>query len=383
MLNYERRRRGIHRRVSRSCCLFALSWLLGVDGAGLWAADVAELRERVAALSSDQYAQREAATTALITAGADAVPLVAAAATSGDREASYRCLLVLQRMMHARDGEARRGARRALGELAKSDDSRVARIAGRYVKTVVEEAIEQLRSSGAALSTGNDGLVRSVNFSHSSADDGALVAFDHIDPVEVNLTNTNVTDTALERLASHPQLELINLMSTKITDAGMKHVTALTAIRTFSIERTAVTDAGLENLKGCSNLKTLYLGGSRVTGPGLKHLEKLPIEYLSFAYSPVDDSIVEHIVAHKHIKTLGLDDTKVTDACLPALARLERLETLWLDNCAITDAAIPHFKRFTRLKKLHVQNTRLSPQGFARLRDELDTVQFIGAPAKP
>lgn len=354
----------------------------GAVAASLRAADDAELRDSIAALSSDRFATREAATVALIAAGEPAVPLAAAAANSTDREARYRGLLVLQRLIWSRDRGARRAARGALRELATSGDGQIARIARETVRSQIDSATADLRASGAALAMDADGQIRSVNFANSSATDESLAPLDQIEPVELNLTNTSITDAALERLASHTQLELLNLMSTKVTDEGMKHVAGLKAMRTFSVERTAVTDAGLNHLKDFAQLKVLYVGGSEVTGEGLQHVEHLPIEYLSFAYSPVGDSVVEHVVRIKSLKTLGLDDTKVTDACLPALAALENLEVLWLDNCAITDAAVAHLKRLAKLKTLHVQNTKISARGIAELKLDRKDLTIIGAPAR-
>lgn len=345
----------------------------------LHAADEATLRGHVAALASDRFAERNAATVALIEAGEAAVPLVGDAVQSGDREASYRGLLVLRRLLSGDDLAARRAARKQLASLSQSDDRYVARLSTESLRVVFDEAVRQLQTARGSITRDDAGRIQAINFAHKDVDDAALAPLDDVAPLELNLTNTRITDATLERLAIQTQLELLNLMATKVTDDGLKHVANLTALHTFSVERTAVSDAGLAHLKNMKDLKTLYLGGSRVAGPGLAQIEHLPIEYLSFAYSPIDDASVEHVARIKSLKTLGLDDTKITDACLPALAALPNLEVLWLDNTAVTDAAIPHLKQLAKLKTLHFKNTQISSEGRARLRRELGEVQLIGA----
>jgi hypothetical protein len=341
------------------------------------AADDADVKSSIAALSSDKFSDRERATKALIAAGVAAIPSVAEVANSADREASYRSLMVLDRLASSGELAARKPARRALAELTKSANAPVARAAKESLRVVTAEAVQHLQANGGEVEWNHDKLW-SVSFANRAVGDLTLAALDNLEPIQLNLTRTQVTDATLERLVDHTQLEVLNLMSTKVTDDGMKYVAGLTAMRTFSIERTAVTDAGLEHVRNFSNLKTIYLGGSKVAGPGLKHLQTLPIEYLSFAYSAVDDSVVEHIVALKTLKTLGLDDTKVTDACVPPLAALENLEVLWLDNAAITDAAVPNLARLSKLKKLHVQRTKLTAKGFADLRAALPNAEISG-----
>lgn len=344
-------------------------------------ADDAEIRRNVAALASDEFVHREQATKALAAAGEAAIPFVVAAAKTGDREASYRALVVLDRLATSNEAGTRKAARQALVELSAANDSQVARAAREKLRTFEATAVARLRSSGADVGF-QDGRLWSVSFANHPIGDATLAPLDDLEPGQLNLTRTKVTDETLARLAGQKRLELLNLMATNVTDAGMPHLAGLTAMKTLSVERTEVTDAGLEHLRGFERLKILYLGGSKVVGPGLEHVEHLPIEYLSFAFSQVDDSVVAHVVKLKGLKTLGLDDTEVTDACLPALAALENLEVLWLDNCAITDAGVPHIARLTGLKTLHVQHTRISATGLAELKKALPGTRVNGETAE-
>ncbi len=69
---------------------------------------------------------------------------------------------------------------------------------------------------------------------------------------------------------------------------------------------------------------------------------------------------------------------KITDACLPAVARLEKLEVLWLDNTVVSDACLVSLKRMTHLKTLHAENTKISNKGFIELRAALKQTKIFG-----
>ena len=64
---------------------------------------------------------------------------------------------------------------------------------------------------------------------------------------------------------------------------------------------------------------------------------------------------------------MPLGETKVTDAGLTHLARLQRLTYLGLRGDAITDAGLAELKNLTDLTGLHLGQTDVTDQGMARL----------------
>jgi hypothetical protein len=66
--------------------------------------------------------------------------------------------------------------------------------------------------------------------------------------VWVDLCRTEVTDTALGRLAWLPSLEELLLVDTKIGDAGLVRLAGLTRLQVLDLRNTEVTDAGLVHL---------------------------------------------------------------------------------------------------------------------------------------
>src|SRR5205823_12254435 len=85
-----------------------------------------DLARRVVDLASVDFSVRQRATQALEQAGWQAIPVLAAAAKSGDGEVRKRALAILS--FHALSADANRpdAARAAMQELASAADSRVA-----------------------------------------------------------------------------------------------------------------------------------------------------------------------------------------------------------------------------------------------------------------
>ncbi len=67
--------------------------------------------------------------------------------------------------------------------------------------------------------------------------------------IEVNLSNTHVTDAGLEHLKALTQLQELNLFSTKVTDAGLEHLKGLTQLTMLVLFTPKVTDAGVRTLR--------------------------------------------------------------------------------------------------------------------------------------
>jgi hypothetical protein len=91
--------------------------------------------------------------------------------------------------------------------------------------------------------------------------------------VNVNLTDTNLTDAGLKELAGLKQLQSLRLINTVVTDAGLKHLAGLKQLRELNLTFTEVTDAGLKHLAGLKQLQTLNL--IKTKGPGMKWFAKI------------------------------------------------------------------------------------------------------------
>ena len=330
-----------------------------------------ELSRLIADLGHEDFSLRRLAQQRIIAHGADAIDPVAGAIRSADREVQGRAAAILRHFAEARQRDTRLAARTALQRLASDPDAKLARVGANALQVLQQVAALKIRQRGGE--TAQDmGQVVSVNYSSCQITDDDLLPLLQFPALrQLDLRFTPVTNAGLEYLEELSELEVCNLQGTSVTDAGLASIAHLTKLKSFSVERTQVSDLGLVHLKKLPRLETLYLGGCQVAGPGLNELVDLPISYLSFQDSKINDHVVEGIVKLKRLKTLGLDDTPVTNACLARLRALEELEVLWLDSSKVTNDAIDDLTALGKLQRLHLRNTAVTPDGYEKLKKRM------------
>ena len=71
------------------------------------------------------------------------------------------------------------------------------------------------------------------------------------------------------------------------------------------------------------------------------------------------------------VTRLDLRDTKVADAGLKEVAKLQKLERLGLDNTQITDAGLKEVAKLQKLEELNLNNTQITAAGVAELQKAL------------
>ncbi|GIJ96765.1 hypothetical protein CAPN001_13340 [Capnocytophaga stomatis] len=87
--------------------------------------------------------------------------------------------------------------------------------------------------------------------------------------VNVGLEGTNITDKALEYLATLPKLGLLWLGETKITGEGFIHFENHPKLDCIGIEKTKVNDNNLKIIAKIPKLTTLRIDGTKITFNGL------------------------------------------------------------------------------------------------------------------
>lgn len=198
---------------------------------------------------------------------------------------------------------------------------------------------------------------------------GAKVSVKDGQVVEVNLTNSIISDTDMELLSSLANLELLTLNGcSNITNAGLVYLMPLTGLKGLALERTNITDAGLENLKGLTELSLLSLNWTRVGDAGLKHLadlKKLGVLYLCATQTA--DAGVAALKNMAQLSWLDLRQTQVTDAGLKHLSGLTRMRLLCLYGIPMTDAGIAPLTKLSNLEQLTLNQTQVTDAGLLRL----------------
>ena len=174
----------------------------------------------------------------------------------------------------------------------------------------------------------------------------------------------------IARDPKHPEGPVveIDLSETKVTDDDLRLLSNLAELRTLNLHRTGISDAGIEHVVGLKHLTTLTLGDTRITNAGLKALTELEqLQFIGLHGTLVDDAGVKHLKAFPHLKSLFLSKSGVTDEGLKSVKSLVDLELLWLAESHITDAGLAELETLSGLKSLSLEKTTITDKGLLHL----------------
>ncbi len=100
----------------------------------------------------------------------------------------------------------------------------------------------------------------------TSFDEGRPVKNAAGEVIELDLTNSWVTDADMAKVAQFRELRKLNLSQTKITDSGLEHLATLenvTDLNCYFAEY--LTEDGIAHLSNWKHLERLNLRGTKVT----------------------------------------------------------------------------------------------------------------------
>jgi hypothetical protein len=203
-----------------------------------------------------------------------------------------------------------------------------------------------------------------------------------------------VTDAAIDILATMPSLKRISISYDEITDAGLIKVAELNRLTNVDFFKCAkITDEGVVKLAQLQSLERLFLNNNpqltrrvirplcslknlnrleldeiQVTGQDIMDLGQLPkLETLGLSKSGVDDDSARHFVALKSLKSLTLNQTAITDAGVAHLKGMTWLKSLGLSRNALTDRAVSDLLALEDLEYLGLAATGITDAGFREL----------------
>ena len=87
--------------------------------------------------------------------------------------------------------------------------------------------------------------------------------------VEIDVSNTDVTDQGVAMLVGFEELKRVNLKDTAASDASAQVLAELPDLEVANFFGTGLGDQGLVRLAGSSSLERVYAGGSNVTAEGV------------------------------------------------------------------------------------------------------------------
>jgi hypothetical protein len=137
-------------------------------------------------------------------------------------------------------------------------------------------------------------------------------------------------------------------------------------------------DNDLQLLNGIRHLRSLMLPGTKVTDAGLNALvPHETLETLSLANTAVTDAGMQSIGKLKKLEVLDLSKCKISDKGISALFDLRALDHLVLNETSITDVGCKEIAKIHSLTKIFLNTTSITDSGVAELA-KLTNLQRLG-----
>lgn len=171
---------------------------------------------------------------------------------------------------------------------------------------------------------------------------------------ELDLTDTQFSDADVEALKGVPQIKKLVLRGTKITNAGLKKIqeqNMLPHLESILLGHTRTTGDIFQTLYKMPNISTVDVEAiNQITPDHLKALVKMPrITGLDFGSNPIGDRGLQ-IIGEKKLDTLGLEDCDVSDNGVAYLSHQTALRKLNLaHNARVTDKCLPTLAKLPNL----------------------------------
>jgi len=149
--------------------------------------------------------------------------------------------------------------------------------------------------------------------------------------VELNLSETPVTDEGLAAISRSASLTSLDLHHAKITNAGIPYLARMKQFERLWISCTEISDEGISHLRGHPALVDLDLCGTHISDKSLAHLATVPrLADLDVSRTGITDAGLMHLEGHKALTYLNLEYTAVSGDGLGSLKRVPHLEELCL-----------------------------------------------------
>jgi Planctomycete cytochrome C len=141
------------------------------------------------------------------------------------------------------------------------------------------DAMKKLQSLGAVVHLSQvDSKLVSVAFVQSTSQIGDK-EMEQLRPLAANITDldlsdTKITDAAMQVVGTFPRLTKLNISGTAVTDAGIASLKGCVNLDYLAAHSTSVSDAAVETLKSFKKLKNVFLWKTRVTSTSATELQK-------------------------------------------------------------------------------------------------------------
>ncbi|MCC9609053.1 protein kinase [Blastopirellula sp. JC732] len=178
----------------------------------------------------------------------------------------------------------------------------------------------------------------------------------------------------LANLAGICAAEYLHFNRWQNADAGLANFAPPVSLLEVKVADSDVTAAGVSRLEGLKHLRILELKQCfKLDDEAMNVVPKLPaLRSLILDDAKISDSALAAIGESQKLAHLSLARCpKISDEGIADLIKLDRLAYLDLDLTSLTDVAIPHLSQLRSLEILEIQGTKITAEGAARLQEAL------------
>lgn len=197
----------------------------------------------------------------------------------------------------------------------------------------------------------------------------------------LDLSDTDVTDQSMPKIAKFTKLERLSLFCCSITNRGLRHIGTLLELQALDLDSRDVTDDGLVYLKDLKRLKSLDLFSGRFTDAGCYYISNMTsLESLELCGGSISDMGCCRLASRlSHLVNLNLSQNdRITNRGAAALAALLNLETLNLSNTRVDSHGLKFFSDLRKLKALTLYGCQIySECHIKNLQDRLPMLRCL------
>ena len=198
--------------------------------------------------------------------------------------------------------------------------------------------------------------------------------------VSVTVTDADLTDVGVARLATYDGLTRLVLNGVSVTSAGLSRLELSRSLKVLDLSSTSITDHASTNLSRLVGLTELSLADTEFSDRGLARLEGLEkLESLDLAGLAITaNGLTAALPRFTALRHVNLAETWIVNADLRVLGTVKNLDSLSLRDTVISDRGVPAILALKSLKKLWIERTRISEMGLQKLKKGLPGCEVFG-----
>lgn len=166
------------------------------------------------------------------------------------------------------------------------------------------------------------------------------------------MRGSQITTTGLSYLSGLECLHSIDLSDTNLADSSLSHVVTHPNLVNLSIHGTGISDTALAALVQMPHLVAVGIDSTQATYTGITHLAKCPKLEILNLYDANDDNVAQ-LSRLSGLEFLTLHDAQFSDKSLTSFKSIPKLSLLTFIDCDLSDEHLTQFQ--TALPACQVQ----------------------------